>query len=439
MAEQGETTMPRADGRIPFVLDRQELLARAVFVFIAALVTKDFFLTRLLHVTVPGLNTAMLVAFAAVAFSLGRMRPLWNRTHLLLLVSVVVFACANTIAVGNEYWRLTGALYHTVQPAVIAALFFCIDLPSEKIRKILKWINVMILLGTLGAFVDNAFFSRVARPPALFLYGSWSFYAFPTYQTAWLSTNICGTLYLYRVTRRKRYLFSALFCMLAVVLAGRRKSFVSACLAFAAFMLLDNSWKKGLAKIVFCAGAGAAVLATAGRSFLLRFLAVKSYVGTTGTDTQARTALTLKCVDVARDYFPWGSGLGTFASEPAATHYSQLYYAYGLSNVFGLEPYAGQPGHPTFLLDTWWPHIVGEFGFLGTLLFLALWFHPLTRVLRLPKTEERKNVLFFVFSVWCMILLESTGSTYPEQLQFIAVYCGLCPMLLRQAGKEAEQ
>ena len=306
MAEADGTGIARTEGRIPFVLDRQELLARAIFVFIAALVTKDFLLSRLLHVSVPGLNTAMLVAFAAVAFSLGRMRPMWNRTHLLLLVAVVVFACANTIAVGNEYWRLTGALFHTVQPAIIAALFFCIDLPRGKILKILKWINVLILLGTLGAFVDNAFFSKVARPPGIFLYGSWSFYAYPTYQTAWLSTNVCGTLYLYRCTKRKRYLFCALFCMLAVVLAGRRKSFVSSCLAFGAFLLLDSSWKKGLAKIAFCGAAGVLALATAGRSFLLRFLAVRQYMtGMGATDTQARTALTLKCVDVARDYFPW--------------------------------------------------------------------------------------------------------------------------------------
>ena len=58
MAEADGTGIARTEGRIPFVLDRQELLARAIFVFIAALVTKDFLLSRLLHVSVPGLSSS---------------------------------------------------------------------------------------------------------------------------------------------------------------------------------------------------------------------------------------------------------------------------------------------------------------------------------------------------------------------------------------------
>ena len=393
-----------------FVLEEKEFLARAVFLFIAFSLTRDFLLGRLLHVDVPGLNTLLLAGFACMAIMVERARPVWDRTHLLLLLSVVAFACADTVAVDGEFRRLSGGLFRTIQPALVTALFLFIDLPREKILKILKWLNLLILFCTLCAFLEAAT-RAVQRPLALYLINTWSFYAYPTYQSAWLSMNIGNALFLFRSTGRKRYLLSALVCLVAVVLVGRRKSFVSACMIFCMFLLLDGSWRARIAKIAVGAGAMTVALFTVGRKFLSRFLAVKAYVASDAVETQARTALHLKCIDVARDYFPWGSGLGTFASQPAYDDYSPLYYLYGLDKVRGLEPFAGRGGNHSFLLDTWWPHIVAEFGVFGTLLFLTLWLYPLLGALRLPSGKVKKDTLFFILAVWCVILLESTGAT----------------------------
>lgn len=430
-------TDPRnAAARPLFVMDEKEFLARAIFLFIAFSLTRDFLLGRLLHVDVPGLNTMLLAGFACMAFMVERARPVWDRTHLLLLLSVVAFACVNTVAVDGEFKRLLGGLFRTIQPALATALFLFIDLPREKILKILKWLNLLILFCTLCAFLEA--FMRVSyRPVSLYLLDTWSLYAYPTYQSAWLSMNVGNALFLFRSTGRKRYLLSAFVCLVAVVLVGRRKSFVSACMIFCMFLLMDGTWKARIAKIAAGGAAMVAALFTVGRKFLSRFLAVKAYVASDAVETQARTALHLKCIDVARDYFPWGSGLGTFASQPAYDHYSPLYYVYGLDKVRGLEPYAGKGGNNNFLLDTWWPHIVAEFGVFGTLLFLTLWLYPLLGALRLPPGKVKKDTLFFILAAWCVILLESTGATYPEQLQFILVYCGLSALLLRRAREEA--
>ena len=73
---------------------------------------------------------------------------------------------------------------------------------------------------------------------------------------------------------------------------------------------------------------------------------------------------------IAKDYFPLGTGFGTFGSYMSRQFYSPLYYEYGLSSVWGLSP-----SMPSYIADTYWAMIMGETGFLGVvLLILVLYF-----------------------------------------------------------------
>lgn len=82
----------------------------------------------------------------------------------------------------------------------------------------------------------------------------------------------------------------------------------------------------------------------------------------------ARAELARQAFSVAGDYFPLGSGFATYGSAVTADleNYSMLYYRYGLSNVWGLAP-----GATVFLSDTFWPTVLGEFGWFGLLLYAA--------------------------------------------------------------------
>ena len=73
---------------------------------------------------------------------------------------------------------------------------------------------------------------------------------------------------------------------------------------------------------------------------------------------------------IAKDYFPLGTGFGTFGSYMSREFYSPLYYEYGLSSVWGLSP-----SMPSYIADTYWAMIIGETGFIGVvLLILVLYF-----------------------------------------------------------------
>jgi hypothetical protein len=80
---------------------------------------------------------------------------------------------------------------------------------------------------------------------------------------------------------------------------------------------------------------------------------------------QARTALYLVAPQVANDYFPLGSGLGTFGTYISSKHYSDIYVEYGLSSIWGLR------AQDTFITDTFWPAVLAELGWIGFILFMA--------------------------------------------------------------------
>jgi len=73
-----------------------------------------------------------------------------------------------------------------------------------------------------------------------------------------------------------------------------------------------------------------------------------------------RVALYVGSLAIARDFFPFGAGLGRFGSYMSEAHYSPLYDRYGLDAVFGLGP-----EYPVAISDTFWPMALGELGLLG--------------------------------------------------------------------------
>lgn len=92
--------------------------------------------------------------------------------------------------------------------------------------------------------------------------------------------------------------------------------------------------------------------------------------------TRARSALYGASLEIARDYFPLGAGLGRYGSHMSRVDYSPLYAQYGLSDIRGL-----QDDNDQYITDTFWPMILGEHGVVGVIaygafllaLLVALW------------------------------------------------------------------
>lgn len=85
---------------------------------------------------------------------------------------------------------------------------------------------------------------------------------------------------------------------------------------------------------------------------------------------QARTALNLTGIEIAKDYFPFGVGFGKFGSPISQQYESEVYYQYGINNVYGLS----YEHNSAFMSDTFWPMLLGETGLIGTLIYIFILF-----------------------------------------------------------------
>lgn len=87
----------------------------------------------------------------------------------------------------------------------------------------------------------------------------------------------------------------------------------------------------------------------------------------------ARTLLYVNSISILNDYFPFGSGLGSFATDASGKYYSDLYFDYDLNYTFGLSPNDYKTDHDYFS-DTFYPALIAQYGILGIILFFYFWY-----------------------------------------------------------------
>jgi hypothetical protein len=239
----------------------------------------------------------------------------------------------------------------------------------------------------------------------------------------------------------KFYLYAAGISGFFTFAAWRRKSILGivAMLALAAFINGRLTSRNRLRAVIVVS-----LVALLAVTFLAPYLAglwdvtVQEYA--TDPHRVARFALHEAAVSIAIDHFPFGTGLASFGSHASRVYYSDVYYRYGLSQIWGLSP-----DFPEFITDTFWPMIIGEggvTGFVGYLCFfgiLATGFWRAAR--RVDISREQRFLVLAAFFLLVGSIAESTSShIYNSTMQsaLVMVPIGICwstvvaPLQLRQ-------
>ena len=100
------------------------------------------------------------------------------------------------------------------------------------------------------------------------------------------------------------------------------------------------------------------------------------------TFTTPRDVLQSTALQIAREYFPFGTGFATFATAFSVTPYSPVYYIYHIDAVWGLSP-----TYYAFITDTFWPMLLAETGVLGLGFYIAALAGHVRRVLRIGRVN----------------------------------------------------
>jgi multisubunit Na+/H+ antiporter MnhB subunit len=128
--------------------------------------------------------------------------------------------------------------------------------------------------------------------------------------------------------------------------------------------------------------------------------------------TFARPALYMTASDIFQDYFPFGCGFGSFATNASAVYYSSIYEEYGIDKFYGLSE-----DFPDFIADTYYP-VLAQFGIVGVGLFIWFFVYIYRKMKQIP--AENTNLRILVLIGIFFFLIESTSdSTFTHNRGFM--------------------
>lgn len=126
-------------------------------------------------------------------------------------------------------------------------------------------------------------------------------------------------------------------------------------------------------------------------------------------DDFARYRMFRSSIDVANDFFPFGTGWSTFGSYYAAKEYSPVYYLYGIDShrELGVKT-------KLYLTDNYWPSVIAETGWIGLIsmmLVVLLLFILVQRMYKIDIATYASGILLLFYML--VTTMEESGFAQP--------------------------
>jgi len=330
---------------------------------------------------------------------------------LFLILLVVIGGLGNLFHPGLQTYPIA-CIKDVVALCKMPVIFFLLQRRSvsqEKqeeviagIARISRWILAATLLAVVfGRFIDLGFYTGEVRILPTFQF----VFSHPTF---FISSYVMIAAALIAESPDKNRLFLLLDCFL-IFMAQRSKGYIFLVFLLLIILLGEKRCAKIL-KSIFGSDTekmkiGRLLLAVA--VLVLAVLIVgESRIRSTLNHgfPVPRTVLHVVGLKILIDFFPLGSGLGTFASHLSGRHYSNIYELYEISNVIGMtrEEY-------NFISDVFWPYIYGQFGIFGLLVYVKLFINIFFRQYRAQIANASRIAMV---AVWIYSMIASTSEAY---------------------------
>ena len=199
---------------------------------------------------------------------------------------------------------------------------------------------------------------------------------------------------------KKKYIFSFFFFALMALLSLKVKVIIGILVVMIVYVFIIEKRKVKFKYILFTVGLISIIWVFFGKLISENY---RTYFTQTET-ISARYALSHTSIDILQDYFPLGVGFAKFGSWFARVNYSEIYYEYGIDNVYGLRP-----SEPFFATDTFWPVVLGETGFLGMVVYLLILVNIFIKLNSRFKFDKNNFYYLFVLLIFIQALVESMG------------------------------
>lgn len=382
---------------------------------VMALVLMSDWLERVGIISFPaGFRHVIILMVFLLNFILFGRRIQLSKYYLIVIGLVIIFLIA-------EYTFVSTSLIHFILGTLFTFLFVFLFILGSNTKTnadvILKLLKLSIIV--MGAMSLGSIFSGIlSRTPLRFV--TTLFREAGAFGAA-LNVSTIISLTLYIITGSKKFLYIAVCFSFAVLMTILKKSIISNFLIWTIYAISELTFKSRL-KFIFLM---VIVL-------LIGFNIIGSNLNENmkgiGASGGIRLIMYIVSFKIGLDYFPFGCGLGTFGSIPSLFNgYSNIYYDYGLANIYELSPNAVAAGTHC-LFDTYWPHIIGELGFIGFILFLLLWSYPAISSISVFKKSKNtfiKGLAFYIIVIMVLMVNEGFALYTPELAPFILFHSGI--------------
>ncbi len=318
----------------------------------------------------------------------------------------------------------------TVIPFLTFLFSYNIRFTSEEIDKYIDMVILVACILAIFIYIEFILFN----PPTLDSIIT-SEIIMIGFFASFCSQTIVLCLARYHVTRSKKYIFAIIFLLLTIFLLNQLKAIIGGGLAIVAYLLFMTRMNSILKLVMLSLGATAFAvwIAVSGSLMIEKATKYTEYLADDdAAEGVARIALYIKSVEIADDFFPLGTGQGTFGSIPVNIIYSNVYYDYELSDIWGLA----ENDRVNFKMDTHWASVLGEMGVLGLIIYIILLFYPVIAIGRLVKrqtdiTQEMRAYRFCITCGMSILVIESFVLALPNRFCFILIYAGLSAIIMR--------
>jgi hypothetical protein len=368
-----------------------------------------------------GFRHIIIVIFFAINWGFYRNRLFLPRNYKLALISIFLFLLIGWFFKPSQLLNYILGIWF----AFLFVIMFILGASTKSKRKtILQIFNSLLVFFLLVSIfpISEGLIGDVELRwiPTLFR-------EMGAYSAAMNIGTIIG-ISMYIITSKKRYLYIAGYFSFGILLTILKKTIVSNIIVWIAFFIFHGSSKIKMKLIWFFMLFIATGYYIVGDMLIDNINENAQYLEDVGSSGHVRIGMYLASIKIATDSFPFGSGMGTFGSLASIIGgYSQTYFDYGVSNIGSNSPADVDAGHHT-LLDTYWPHIIGELGIIGTVLFLYIWIFPTRLSFSLLKSSTDlyiKGLSFYITLIIITISWEGLTLYTPEIPSFIILHSGL--------------
>lgn len=142
--------------------------------------------------------------------------------------------------------------------------------------------------------------------------------------------------------------------------------------------------------------------------------------------TATRSILLTTSIDIAEHHFPIGSGFATFGSTLSGKYYSKAYEIYKLNTRYGFSPQ-----DYSFITDGGWANIIGQFGIIGLLGYIYMFFNI---VIYIYRRNKQKKLLPYIGLLGYMFISSTNENAFTSN--YTILYAIVLAILIKKIPKE---